>query len=204
MKCPNCNSNILADSKFCNYCGSKITKTNVCPKCGSDNLPKDSKFCPDCGYKIMFEANEILINENKKTAEGINSNESKDFGKTKEFELQIKATNIARCYYNGYCYCASSLGYIAQSKEYLSSGNVIGLDDSIIIIANKEKILQAHFHVRKLYSPKSKRRELKAEEYELIKKLQLIGINKPEIQKIFINDPSRLNDKNWINWAKGK
>ena len=35
MICPNCNMEIDNDSNFCKYCGTKVMKANVCPKCGA-------------------------------------------------------------------------------------------------------------------------------------------------------------------------
>lgn len=52
MKCKNCNKEIDNDSNFCKYCGTKVVKANVCPKCGAEHLPKDAKFCPDCGASL--------------------------------------------------------------------------------------------------------------------------------------------------------
>ena len=59
MKCSKCNSIISDDSRFCNYCGTKIVTedklacTNKsCPDFGLHILPVDSRFCPSCGQRI--------------------------------------------------------------------------------------------------------------------------------------------------------
>lgn len=57
MICPNCNMEIDNDSNFCKYCGTKVMKANVCPKCGAEHLPNDAKFCPDCGFALGEESN---------------------------------------------------------------------------------------------------------------------------------------------------
>lgn len=36
------------NSKFCHYCGAKITKTVYCSKCGQQ-IDANTKFCPKCG-----------------------------------------------------------------------------------------------------------------------------------------------------------
>lgn len=79
MKCPNCGSEIMKNSKFCQFCGSSITGQMLkeqeqlnkagCPKCGSSNITFSREkigeirgkrgtaivrattgFCKDCGY----------------------------------------------------------------------------------------------------------------------------------------------------------
>lgn len=51
-KCPNCNTEVLPNAKFCPECGSKIAspQPSVCKGCGSELLP-GTKFCPECGQK---------------------------------------------------------------------------------------------------------------------------------------------------------
>lgn len=51
-KCPNCNTEVLPNVKFCPECGSKIAspQPSVCKGCGSELLP-GTKFCPECGQK---------------------------------------------------------------------------------------------------------------------------------------------------------
>lgn len=84
MKCPNCNAEIRAGSKFCEYCGSQITpemrtaqeqvNKDGCPKCGSSNITFSREklsethgkkkttverstvgVCKDCGYTWQVE-----------------------------------------------------------------------------------------------------------------------------------------------------
>ena len=47
--CPNCKAQILADSKFCNHCGTKLSAK--CPNCGAD-IAQGSFFCSECGQKL--------------------------------------------------------------------------------------------------------------------------------------------------------
>jgi predicted ATPase/class 3 adenylate cyclase/regulation of enolase protein 1 (concanavalin A-like superfamily) len=49
MRCPECNSEIQAEDKFCRECGAKISP--ICPNCGCEVSHKD-KFCPECGTKL--------------------------------------------------------------------------------------------------------------------------------------------------------
>ena len=49
MKCPNCNTIIPEQAKFCNQCGHKLEI--ACPACGMKN-PGGSKFCIECGHKL--------------------------------------------------------------------------------------------------------------------------------------------------------
>ncbi len=57
--CPNCNTQIEEDLKFCTDCGTKIEQNNNqqivekmnCPKC-SAKIPPNNKFCVECGTKI--------------------------------------------------------------------------------------------------------------------------------------------------------
>lgn len=62
-KCPQCNTSITAETKFCSNCGynfkdeSLIVQENVvnvlrCPACGSQ-LDSLTAFCPSCGSEIL-------------------------------------------------------------------------------------------------------------------------------------------------------
>ena len=47
--CPNCKAQLSADAKFCDHCGTKLSKK--CPNCGAVVKP-DSTFCSECGEKL--------------------------------------------------------------------------------------------------------------------------------------------------------
>lgn len=49
MNCPNCNSTVSSDTRFCNKCGGKLTR--VCRACLSENM-LDTVFCSSCGVKL--------------------------------------------------------------------------------------------------------------------------------------------------------
>jgi membrane protease subunit (stomatin/prohibitin family) len=49
MACPNCATQIPADSKFCPSCGQPLAKN--CTNCGAALAP-GAKFCPECGTKV--------------------------------------------------------------------------------------------------------------------------------------------------------
>lgn len=51
IKCPSCNADILAGSRFCSNCGARLVSTKPCPKCNTEN-PSDAKFCNNCGEKL--------------------------------------------------------------------------------------------------------------------------------------------------------
>ena len=56
MICKNCGNNIDSDSKFCKYCGIKLSKkikNNLinCDECGYAIIG-GSEFCSQCGKKI--------------------------------------------------------------------------------------------------------------------------------------------------------
>lgn len=61
MFCPNCNTEIPANSQFCNVCGAKIERPvqemqpqpsgRVCAQCGAP-LEEDQVFCTNCGAKV--------------------------------------------------------------------------------------------------------------------------------------------------------
>ncbi len=49
VKCSKCQGNNTSDSKFCNKCGSPLSR--VCSKCGGSNT-LSSLFCSQCGTKL--------------------------------------------------------------------------------------------------------------------------------------------------------
>ncbi len=53
MKCPDCGTEFLHESKFCKECGKRLHL--VCEQCGT-NIPYDSKFCTECGHDVRKAA----------------------------------------------------------------------------------------------------------------------------------------------------
>lgn len=55
ITCPNCNSEVPENSKFCLECGTKIELLNenevICPACGKKT--KKGKFCMECGAPLV-------------------------------------------------------------------------------------------------------------------------------------------------------
>jgi len=51
IKCPSCQAEQPAGSKFCSNCGAPLTQSVKCPKCGtvSEGSPR---FCPNCGQAL--------------------------------------------------------------------------------------------------------------------------------------------------------
>lgn len=47
--CPNCKTQLSADSKFCDRCGTRLGRK--CPNCGAD-VKHNSVFCSECGEKL--------------------------------------------------------------------------------------------------------------------------------------------------------
>ncbi len=47
--CPNCNTVLHGNPKFCPECGKSIK--NICPNCGTE-VKASAKFCPECGRKL--------------------------------------------------------------------------------------------------------------------------------------------------------
>lgn len=47
--CPNCNSELNPNVKFCTQCGYKLNLK--CPSCGSE-IHENDKFCTSCGFKL--------------------------------------------------------------------------------------------------------------------------------------------------------
>lgn len=65
--CPNCNSEIMKNSAFCNVCGAKIVQQsvpisnslpgNTCRQCGAP-VREGQSFCVNCGAKVEQQINE--------------------------------------------------------------------------------------------------------------------------------------------------
>ena len=47
--CPNCKTQLSADAKFCDRCGTRLGRK--CPNCGA-NVNQNSVFCCECGQKL--------------------------------------------------------------------------------------------------------------------------------------------------------
>lgn len=47
--CPNCKTQLSADAKFCDRCGTRLGRK--CPNCGAD-VKQNSVFCSECGQKL--------------------------------------------------------------------------------------------------------------------------------------------------------
>ena len=47
--CPNCKAQLSVDAKFCDHCGTKLSRK--CPRCGAD-VKLNSAFCSECGEKL--------------------------------------------------------------------------------------------------------------------------------------------------------
>ena len=52
MTCPNCNTEVQTDSRFCGQCGTPLQ--GLCGSCGHRNDP-GAKFCSNCGMKVQSE-----------------------------------------------------------------------------------------------------------------------------------------------------
>ena len=50
MRCPRCETEVVAGAKFCHGCGLRLE--SVCPNCGSATRP-DFRFCPECGATLV-------------------------------------------------------------------------------------------------------------------------------------------------------
>jgi membrane protease subunit (stomatin/prohibitin family) len=51
MTCPDCHSELAADSRFCPRCGKQLVVVRRCPKC-SEELPANARFCSRCGADL--------------------------------------------------------------------------------------------------------------------------------------------------------
>ncbi len=48
MKCPNCQTELPDNAKFCNRCGKSLQTELICSRCQHSN-PSNSSFCIQCG-----------------------------------------------------------------------------------------------------------------------------------------------------------
>ena len=55
MKCPNCQTELPDNSKFCGVCGQSLVTERKCPQCGHIN-PQDYNFCLQCGQPLTEQA----------------------------------------------------------------------------------------------------------------------------------------------------
>jgi len=51
VRCHKCSALNDADAKFCDECGTALSKSLECPACGEMNDP-DARFCDDCGRRL--------------------------------------------------------------------------------------------------------------------------------------------------------
>jgi membrane protease subunit (stomatin/prohibitin family) len=49
--CPQCQTSLPDDARFCFRCGTHVVKGQVCGSCGQD-LPADARFCHHCGQEM--------------------------------------------------------------------------------------------------------------------------------------------------------
>ncbi len=78
MSCPNCNTEIPANSQFCNVCGTRIERPimetqparSVCAQCGAP-LEDDQLFCTNCGAKVE-RTEELAVQLETVSSESIN------------------------------------------------------------------------------------------------------------------------------------
>ena len=106
MLCPNCNSEVMPNSKFCMSCGSKIVTDAKCQSCG-EKLPSGAKFCLTCGQKV--------------TAGGENSNNYKESYNLYGYSISIPSDDV-KIYK-----LADQLSYFTHGiilKKYEEAGNL--------------------------------------------------------------------------------
>ncbi len=49
--CPECETPLASNAKFCPECGAKLKTSSNCPGCGFEITSK-AKFCPECGERL--------------------------------------------------------------------------------------------------------------------------------------------------------
>lgn len=70
MLCPECHKEIANESKFCRWCGAKISEKRFCRKCGAE-LEADSMFCEQCGEKVEIHSETPTAREEKSVVTSI-------------------------------------------------------------------------------------------------------------------------------------
>lgn len=67
MICPKCKKSLPDGSKFCGYCGSRIS-AKKCPKCNNE-IPEGTEYCIHCGAHINSISEKSGFNSvNKKSS----------------------------------------------------------------------------------------------------------------------------------------
>ena len=51
LSCPQCETSLSEEARFCHVCGTAVLKGHLCSGCGQD-LPADARFCYQCGIQI--------------------------------------------------------------------------------------------------------------------------------------------------------
>lgn len=51
LACPQCDTKLNDEARFCSVCGTAVLKGNMCSGCGQD-LPSDARFCHQCGIEV--------------------------------------------------------------------------------------------------------------------------------------------------------
>ena len=79
MKCPNCGAEVKRDQKFCEECGTDLSKWKRCPSCGAF-LEQEAVFCPECARVEQINKEEQAVSpvqsvEQEKT---VSSNENRN------------------------------------------------------------------------------------------------------------------------------
>ena len=87
MICPNCNSEVKDEMKFCPKCGTGIPQTRYCSECGTE-LKDGMCFCPKCGIRIVNLHN--IPNDKYPFADNIEKNSIIESANTQIQEVKKK------------------------------------------------------------------------------------------------------------------
>lgn len=92
--CPNCNSQIADDSRFCSECGKPIPQGKSCPHCGA-SVDDGDLFCPECGKRLIEESKEDSSTESAKESPEKNIEENEEVAEvaTEEYDMEEDASN---------------------------------------------------------------------------------------------------------------